>query len=307
MTFLSRRQRQTEVVRQPRPSTSADGQLFRRSRTLTGSVASSVKAATEPRGQLRSPRLKEHDLRTYRRRLAGAVVGLLCAALGLVWLLDQLIMSPQVSFQPAVAGSVSTERYARLVESYFATRPLERFAFWLNHNALSDYMVRSAPELVSAVITHRAGFGAYQAVLAPRTPLARWQIDSKVFFVDASGSSFERSLLGSPELTVKDESGLPAVSQQVVASTKMLRFIGQVVSEINRHSPAPIKEIIIPPATLKEVDVVVAGHPYRLKLSSDRDPVGQAIDAVTALKHLDAKGVTPRYLDVRVEGKAFYQ
>ncbi len=305
MAFVSRRTRDKEPLRQPKSDSEVSRNIFRRSRTLTGSVSSSVLSANEHGSHLRSPRLKEHDLRGHRRKLSVLLAGSLVAAGVMVWLLDQIIVSPAIHFQPATAKS-EIQIYRAIINDYFNDHPMERFEFSLNKNAFSAYMVERAPELASAVITNSNGFAAHDALLGVRQPIALWQIDNKQYYVDAGGVSFERNLLAAPTITVRDETGLPASAQQIVASTKMMKFIGRVVTSVGTRI-APVKEVIIPPATLKEVDIILSDRPFTIRLNIDRDPLEQANDVVAALQHLQVRGITPHYVDARVAGKAFYK
>ncbi len=305
MAFSSRRSREKAPLRQPKADSEIASNVFRRSRTLTGSVSSRVRAANEDGSHLRSPRLHEHDLRSRRRKISGILVASLGVAAGLVWLLDQLIVTPSIHYQPATAHA-DTARYTTIVEKYFNDRPLERFQFVLNPNTFSAYMVEEAPELSSAVITGSEGLASHDVLLGVRQPIALWQINDRHYYVDGSGVSFERNLLSAPRISVKDETGLPATSQQIVASTKMMRFIGRVVDVVSARI-APVDEVVIPPATLKEVDIIVKNRPYRIRLNIDRDPVEQANDVIATLQHLDARAISPQYIDARVSGRAFYK
>lgn len=303
MKFVSRRS--AERVRQPRVDETMTNTTFRRSRTLTGSISSQVVAANENNGQLRSSRLKSQDLRSHRRSLGGILLVVFVGIAGTIWLLDQLIMPPRILFEPATVSAADSARYAKLFNDYLAGRPLQYFEFALNDNELSKYMVDRAPELVSAVIRGRSGLFAHDLILAPRTPLARWQLADKTYYVDNSGVLFEHNLMSDPTLLVKDESGLSPATQQV-ASKSMLIYIGKVVGGLSSQI-APVQEVVIPPATLKEVDVVITGLPYRVRLNIDREPTGQVTDVTHAIRYVQQHSITPQYIDARVEGKAFYQ
>ncbi len=305
MAFRSRRTRDNESVRQPSGELSDSRNLFRRSRTLTGSVSSRVQAATEDTAQLRSPRHKEKDLRSHRRRIVVSLVGVLVFVGVVLWLFDQLITTPQIIFQPASARA-DAAHYEQLVQDYLNENPLERFQFAFSSDKFSAEMIQRAPELSSAALTNETGFMRHDVLLGARRAVARWQIGDKQYYVDSSGISYERNLLNEPTISVRDSTGLPIASQQIIASTKMMTFIGRVVGSVESKL-GPVKEVVIPPATLKEVDLIFADRSYPVKLNIDRDPAGQAADIIAALQYLDARGIAPEYVDARVEGKAFYK
>lgn len=101
MAFRSRRARGSEAVRRPQPESDAQRNLFRRSRTLTGSLSSQIIAANDTATHLRSPRHKETALRVHRRRVGWLLFGVVASAVVVLWLFDQLITTPDVTFQPA--------------------------------------------------------------------------------------------------------------------------------------------------------------------------------------------------------------
>lgn len=299
--FSSRRQKQNEPpVRRTKAQSQMAAVLFKRSRTLTGSVSSAVSSATEKAAALRSPRLKEHDLRYHRRKLAFLLMISAMIAGLIVWLLHQFILDVRI------AGDTSGSRayYVKQVEQYLAANPLQRLHFMLDDRALTQAIQKDSPEIENIVVRD-SGFLLDEAEFTLRQATARWKLGEKVYYVDKNGVAFEKKPAKEPSLEIRDESGLPVSSQRIV-SNQMLRFIGQVVGELSTHS-GEVEQVIIPQGGLKEVDVVLKGKGYPVKLHTDRDPVEQAIDAASAIRHIDAKRITPQYLDVRVEGKAFYK
>ncbi len=305
MAFIPRHQRAKQPIRQPKTDSDVTQNTFRRSRTLTGSVSSAVRSSVEQSSNLRSPRLKEHDLRSHRRKLSLLLLGSLMASVLVVWLLDQVIVTPTIHYQPATSRA-DTGRYASIINDYFNNHPEERFAFALNPDTFSAYMVQNAAEVSSAVVTNAPGLVRHDVLLGIRQPIAFWQIDNKQYYVDAGGNSFETNLLTAPSITVRDETGLPSTSQQIIASTKMMKYIGRVVNAVSKRV-APVKEVILPPGTLKEVDIILDDRPYRIRLNIDRDPEEQANDVIAALQYLQVREITPQYVDARVSGKAFYK
>ena len=299
MVFNSRRQRQ-EPVRSPKIQ--SVNSTFRRSRTLTGSISSHVIAAVESASQLRSPRLEEHDLRGHRRKLTGLLFASLVLAGACAWLLDSTIvaMSPD-------ASSKTSQRHIELVDQYLQQRPLERLSFVLDHDRLTRSIQKSAPEVAAVSLSGDDMFAQYTLSVTERQPLAQWKIGSDVYVVDAEGVAYQETAINTAGLIqVKDESGLPLASQKV-ASRNTMQFIGRVVSQLQAQGAGTVAEIILPAGQLKEIDVVMANRPYRIKLHTDRAPAGQATDVLQALRHLDRNGTVPAYIDARVEGKAFYR
>lgn len=283
-----------------------DNQTFRRSRTITGTTSSQIDSASPRRAQIQSPRLKTHDLRHHRRLIAGLLLLVLVAAGAVVWLLDQYIASPRIAYMTPVDASF-TARYEGVFHNYFAEHPLQRFDFSLSRSGLQAYIDQQAPEVTRITLTNTPGLAAHDVLVEFRTPLVRWQLhDNTQYIVDSQGMLFTTTPLVVPALTVKDESGLPAASQQI-ASRRMMQFIGQTVGAMAAQHQSPVQEVIIPAGTLRRIDLVLQGRAYPFRLSIDRDPARQVTDLVAAVRYIDAHNVLPQYVDIRVEGKAFYR
>lgn len=298
MGFNSRRQRQ-EPVRSPRIS--SDNGAFRRSRTLTGSISSRVVAAVEHASQLRSPRLEEHDLRGHRRKLSSLLFMSLVGVAVLTWLIDATI----VRMQPV--DDVTDEKYIVLVDRYLQAHPIERVSPTLNSSALLNSVQAGAPEVATVTVNGDKLFALHNVAITKRVPVAQWKLGTDVYLVDANGVAYMDPQADTQALLqVKDESGLPLASQRV-ASRQTMQFIGRVVSQLQTKGSLKVVEVILPPGLLKQIDIVIENRPYRIKLNTDRTAQGQASDVISTLAYLDTQQVTPKYIDTRVEGKAFYQ
>ena len=299
MGFSTRRQRQEQVRT---PSTNSTSNVFRRSRTLTGSISSHVVAAVENVSQLKSPRLEEHELRGHRRKLTGLLAVSIVAMIATAWLIDSTI----VFIQPS-QGSIVTARQLALVDEYLSSRPLERFSFVLDQSQLTRAVQAKAPEVAAITINGDNKYAQYDVTVTERTPIAQWKLGQDIYLVDAEGVAYQDGNISTVGLLqVKDESGLPLASQKV-ASARTMQFIGRVVAQLQAQDAGTVVEVILPPGMLKQIDVVLESRPYRIKLNTDRSPEGQAADILAALRFIDARQIVPAYIDARVEGKAFYR
>lgn len=303
-----RRDNTTRPVRQPR-SVDADSFAFRRSRTITGSAATSVRAAGESRGQLQSSRLHEHSLRKHRRRLSFYLFLILLVSGGLFYVVSSFIGTSirvtTLSNQP-VQRALNEEAYTSIAAKYFADRPLERFEFALNETAFSEFMQSQAPEVSQATLTTGSGFGAGELGLVLREPVTAWTINGQQYFVDADGQAFTTNYFAIPSVVVTDKSGISA-DAGVVASTKLLRFIGRVVTLVNASAVGPVEAVTLPSDSTRQVDFKLSGRNYPIRAHMDRDPAGQAADVIAAVSYADSKQLNPQYLDVRVSSKAYYR
>jgi hypothetical protein len=211
------------------------------------------------------------------------------------------------SSTPLTAQQIDTKKYQKILNSYFASRPLERFHFAMQPKTLLAYVQHEAPE-VSAISVNVIGSlgGQGVATMTFREPLVGWQIRDKVYLIDRDGETFQTNYFGSPLVTVHDASGINP-NEGAIASSRFLAFLGKVVSGVNASGVGTVSKITLPAGTTREIDMNLAERKYRLKLQMDREPTGQVADIVAILKYLDAKGLSPEYVDVRVPSKAFWK
>lgn len=307
--FGGRKKRRVEV-RNPHITSENDASYnFRRSRTLTGSTAPGVRAATEDRGQLRSTRLQEHDLRRHRQKLAAYLVFCLLLIGGIGVVLEQyngndVIISANSA--EASTRDVDTARYRQLAAEYYNGHPLEHFRFALNMDAFVDELRAKAPEITNAKVVRGDGVLQGEVKLTFRRPVVSWTLGGEKYYVDADGEAFRVNYFAEPTVTVVDESGIdPSVG--VIASGKFLRFMGRVITLVDGSGVTTVSGIVVPRGVTRQIDLKLQGVPYPFKTNLDRDPAGQATDVVNAYKYFTSRGITPQYVDVRVSSKAFYQ
>jgi hypothetical protein len=279
---------------------------FRRSRTLTGSVSSEVRAAAESRSQLKTPRLKLQDLHALRRKLMIRLGMTLLAALFLVLLIAQFIgLTQNVTYAVAPTKTPATSEYLATIHQYFVTKPFEQFAFSVNDKNLSNFVAAKHAEVASVTITE--GSKGYGFGIQLRQPLLSWNANKGQFYVDGQGVAFEKNYFAEPALTVSDESGITPETAGAVVSGRFIRFLGQLVGAVNQHNIGAVTQIRIPPNATHQLDIRLEGKGYTIKTNIDRDPNGQAEDIANAVKHIEGDGKKPEYIDARVEGKAFYR
>lgn len=305
---MRKERRQSQPIRQP--SANSDSYAFRRSRTITGSAATNVRAAGEERGQLQSSRLHEHSLRKHRRRLSTYLLLSIVAVGGLWYVVSSYIGSSiSVGTQGLQSATRDLEesRYQALVNKYFSEHPFERFSFSLKEDAFSQFVRSHAPEVKDAQLVKTNGFGSAALALKLREPVVAWTIKNEQYYVDAEGESFTVNYFATPAVVVNDKSGINS-NAGAVASTKLLYFIGRVITLVNESlADAPVASVELPANSTREIDFKLTGREYIVKADLDRDPAGQAADIVNAVNYVKAKNINPAYLDVRVEAKAYYR
>jgi hypothetical protein len=140
-----------------------------------------------------------------------------------------------------------------------------------------------------------------------RSPVAGWQINSKQYYVDSKGYPFDINYFPTPSVQIIDNSGISyKIGTTAIASNRFLGFIGRIVS-LTKSSGYTVSQALLPPNTTRELDIRLKEVGYYIKFSIDRPAGEQVEDMVTAIKYFSARGQTPKYIDARVSGKAFYR
>ena len=303
---FSLRKKDKNKSRQPRVGADADGYVFRRSRTLTGTTSDKVNVTTPKRSQLKTIRLQAHELHQLRMRVLRVlgVVVLVIALLGFV--VANYIGTVALQYvQPG--GAPRTQDYEQSVVSYFRDRPLQRFGFSINQKEFSAYIQAEHPEIATVDIDRDWYGGNAKFVINFRHPVLTWESGGRHFYVDDQGVAFTYDHFGGKYVAVSDQSGItPTAGGGAIASNRLIAFLGQMVGAINVGDKGNVTEIIIPAST-REVDVKLEGRGYMIKTHTDRDPLAQAEDIIHAIEWFDDKGASPEYIDVRVSGEAFYK
>jgi hypothetical protein len=301
--------RRNEPVRKPRSASNDESLTFRRSRTITGSTVSHITAASEARSTLQSPRLHEQSLRQHRKRLIGALLTALVLLAVCAYVVSCYV------FGPVTVGYMSTQattkpldqqRYQTQLMTYFDKRPLERFSFFLDESALQNYFISISPELSDVRLERDQGLLAWRLDVKLRQPVVTWTLNDRQYFVDTNGVSFTVNYFGSPEVTVTDRSGIGS-SAGVIASNRLLRFIGRVIALVDESDIPPVRSVELPSGSTRQVEFKLDGVAYPLRANLDRDPAGQAADIINAVHYVSEKSLSPAYVDVRVSGRAYYR
>jgi cell division septal protein FtsQ len=107
---------------------------------------------------------------------------------------------------------------------------------------------------------------------------------------------------------IVDQSGLlPQVGNQVLPSTSVT-FMQTVLAQLKAQHIA-VSKIVLPSASF-EVDMYISGKPYFVKFNmQDASGVLQQVGSyVTVAQNLSGKNITPsQYIDVRIDGRAYYK
>lgn len=293
-------------MRQSHVSDNGDAYAFRRSRTMTGSLSNTVRAAAENRADLQSERVKHHNLRRQRHHLTLSLIGTMIAIVGVVALINQFILSVHVLSARTFLSDSDVQQYDVAIGRYLSAHPNERFSFSLRQDALTVDIQRQFPEVKSVVLEVQPWLQAAKARVTLRQAIASWTLGSTKYYIDDRGVAYRKNSGSEPALVVEDKSGLDPSITGMIASEKMLRYIGRLVALLGQKGLA-VERIELPPGASREVDVYLRGKAYAIKTHLDRDPAGQAADVANAVNFLTQKGIVPAYADVRVSSKLYYK
>ena len=300
-----RRQQMSSNAHVPQPSLDEQSALFRRNRTLTGSMSSRIGSAGEQQGNLKSARVQAHELADQRRQIAG-VLFVVVAVVSLLAVLVWQFTAHVVIATPGVGSTVETAKYDKAIQEYYGQNPFERLRFAVNQQRLTDFVRATAPEVKNVTIAGGAGFATSKVSIAMREPIAGWKMDRTQYYVDGQGVSFITNYFDSPAVQIVDQSGVRLEAGTAIASNRFLGYVGRTVATAAKKGLI-VEQVIIPLGTTRQIDLRIKGVNSTVKLLIDR-PVGQQVeDLVHALAYFKAKGQQPEYIDVRVSNMAYYK
>ena len=255
-----------------------------------------------------SERQKSHNLVIQRRKLGAVFIGAAGVAALLLILLWQFIARPVVVFgDTSVTQEVDTTPYEKAISTYVERMPSQRFRASLNEVALGEYLSSVYGEVASVKVAQ--GFGLPSQVrftVQFRQPVASWHIHDKEYFVDKEGVVFEKNYLGQPGVSIVDESGINPEQGSAIASSRLLGFLGKIVDQAKGRGYT-VSEALLPADTTRRVDVKLEGGESYVRFSTDRGVGAQVEDMDAALRYFKSRGMKPRYIDVRVSGRAAYR
>lgn len=290
----ARRRRTFEDSRE----TQAPNTTFKRNQTL-----SSYRHATPDE----SARQKVHHLALQRRKIGGVFTIVAVVVVAVSLLLWQLIAQVHVTTSTKqLSNSFSGVEYENTINEYLGLNPAQRLRVSLDQPALSAYVAASLPEVESLEISGMPGIAQSNLAITFRTPVAGWQINGRQFYVDSTGVVFEKNYYDAPTVQIVDESGVSPEQGSAVVGSRLLGFLGRVVSQAQGRGYT-ITKAVLPRDTTRQVDVELSGISTRVKLSIDRGAGEQVEDMDRSLKYLQSRGIGAEYVDVRVSGRAAYR
>ncbi len=107
-----------------------------------------------------------------------------------------------------------------------------------------------------------------------------------------------------PEYTIK--AAIVDEDNRGQISTRTKEYIAQLEQDFHDLGYT-VTQVILPTGTSRELYVDLDGEEVYFKVNTDRDTAVTAEDASRALRYLKDHDLHPTYVDVRVEGRAYYK
>ena len=104
-----------------------------------------------------------------------------------------------------------------------------------------------------------------------------------------------------PTVNIINENG-----QNDEISNRVKTFVARVEEGVSDND-LRVEHAVLPSGRIREVDVFLKGRGERYKMNLDRGVAVQVEDAVRMKKYLDQNNLQAEYVDIRVEGRAFYK
>lgn len=291
-----RRRRSTDFVRTPTQTDT--GSQFRRNQTLSGVHHAEAEPLSE--------RARMHHLASRRRRVGAILTLVVAIIIVLVGLISQFTGSVVVAGSTAaLTHKIQPDHYEKAINDYLAIHPVERLRFAMNESALSRYVSEQLPEVSHVQLTSTDAITQSNFTLTFRKPVAGWQINGHQYYVDQAGVVFQSNYYETPPVQIVDQSGISPEQGSIVASARLLSFVGRVVALAGQGNYT-VTQAILPSGTTRELDVTLKDVQPRIKLSIDRGAGEQVEDMIRSLTYLQSQEKSAQYIDVRVSGRAVY-
>lgn len=252
-------------------------------------------------------------LRKHSAWFAGAFV-LIC--LGVYQL--QLSTTPKVvSLAPTSVTPFlqDTEVYKDAAQKLFNANAANRNKLTVNSTGIALRLQKQFPELQEVSVSLPVIGATPTIFVRPAEPALVLAAANGIFVVDENGRALAEAtagldLGGLKVPTVTDQSSITVKLGEQILPRTATSFIATVSSQL-AASKATVQSMTMP-ALAGELDVYLTGKPYFIKFNMQQGGAeAAALQSGTYLavsKQLDREKVTPsQYVDVRLEGRAYYK
>jgi cell division septal protein FtsQ len=239
-------------------------------------------------------------------------------AIVLVTVISQLGLSasPKVVVLSGDGGNLflhNTAVYQQAAAKLFSKSLGNRNKLTVDAAGISRSLKSQFPELSDVSITLPVLGSRPVVYVQPFEPSFILTAGNGKFVLDSTGRALA-SADNLPQLAaahlpyITDESGLQPHTGSVALPGSNIAFMQTVLAQL-RAGHFNVRRIVLPPAA-SEVDVYIGGKPYYVKFNlQDQNGALQQVGTFIAVaQHLESRGALPaHYIDVRVDGRAYYK
>lgn len=181
----------------------------------------------------------------------------------------------------------------------------------VNSRGIERAMQAQFPELQTVVVSLSAFGSSPKVYVSPSVPKLIYVSKSSMFVLDGNG----RALIAANQVARLEKLNLPAVTDQngqditlgkVAIPKSYVTFIAEVSGQLKAKG-LKITSVTLP-LVANEMDVRIEGVNYSVKFNLQGDAREEVGSFLALQKYMTANGKTAaQYIDVRVEGKAYYK
>ena len=176
---------------------------------------------------------------------------------------------------------------------------------------ISQQLLQQFPELSSVSLTVPLLAHRPLIYVQPSQPALVLNASDGAYVLDTTGKALIK-LGGATQVSkslpsLTDQSGLRVQLNHQALPADSVKFIQIILAELSAKQYTA-SSLVLPPAS-SEVDVHLAGQPFFVKFNLESsDPRGEAGAFLATITNLKKQNITPaQYVDVRVDGRAYYQ
>lgn len=243
---------------------------------------------------------------------------------GVLLLSGCILYNLQLSTTPkivALTGSATTpflqpsETYQQSAKAMFTESAANRNKLTVNTADIARRLRGKYPEIQQVSVSLPVIGSTPTIYIRPAEPAMVLAAPNGTFIVDENGRALAEATAGMnlsrlrvPSVT--DQSGLTVNLGQQVLPRSAASFIRIINSQLQQQKIA-IQSMTLP-AAAGELDVYISGKPYFIKFNLEQGSEDQALlqvgTFVAVMKQLAKQGTAPnQYVDVRLEGRAYYK
>lgn len=276
-------------------------------------------ASQENVGRRTQPERPREALLRHGRSLAAnrflfALAALMCLILVGFWL--------RLSTQPTIIALQDTNstyfihsqaEYQEAAHNILASSWKNQNKITFDTSQFASDLKHQFPELDTVIVTTPLIGGRPQVFVASIRPTLLLVNASGSYIIGADGKALADSTSVSNLAALKlpvvhDESGVPIKLNQIAFPVNQLQATSEIIDQVQAKGLS-IDSFTLPKQTV-ELDMRLKAQPYVVKFNIESsDMAREQVGAFLALKdYLANKKVTPAsYIDVRVEGRAYYK